>query len=59
MLLGAGLAFRVAGVGSGVTCCVAGRRFCVAGAGNRAQQLKPLDFVALREKSAARVRVDV
>ena len=30
--------------------------FCVAGAGNRARQLKPLDFVGLCEKSRARVR---
>ena len=30
--------------------------FCVAGAGNRARQLKLLDFVALCEKSAARAR---
>ena len=35
--------------------CVAGHRFavCVAGAGNRARQVKPLDFVALCEKSRA------
>ena len=33
--------------------------FCVAGAGNRARQVKLLDFVALCEKSAARVRIDV
>ena len=31
--------------------------FCVAGAGNRARQLKLLDFVALCEKSAVRARV--
>ena len=42
--------------------CDLGRRwasFCVAGAGNHAQQLKLLDFVALCEKSAVCVRVDV
>ena len=33
--------------------------FCVAGAGNRVRQLKPPDFVALCEKTSARVRVDV
>ena len=38
--------------------CVA-RWFRVAGAGNRARQLKLLDFVALCEKSAVRVRDDV
>ena len=31
--------------------------FCVAGAGNRARQLKQLDFVALCENSAMRARV--
>ena len=46
----------------GEWCDLVGRRaasFCVAGAGNRARQLKPLDFVALREKSRVRARVDV
>ena len=33
--------------------------FRVAGAGNRVRQLKPLDFVALCEKSAVRARVRV
>ena len=35
------------------------RAFHVAGAGNCARQLKPLDFLALCEKSGERVRVDV
>ncbi len=33
--------------------------FCVAGAGNRVRQVKPLDFVALCENSAVRARVRV
>ena len=61
---------RVAGVGKRARACVSRGKpgewwdrwprwasFCVAGAGNRARQLKPIDFVALCEKSAVRARV--
>ena len=40
--------FRVAGVGNGETCCVAGHRFAW-----QAQRIKPQDFVALCDKSRA------
>ena len=47
-------AFHVAGVGDGATCCVAGHRFAWQSQGiARARHVKPLDFVALCEKSRA------
>ena len=54
-----GAAHVVSRGGRGEWCDLLRRRasFCVAGAGNRARQLKLLDFVALCEKTSARVRV--